>query len=183
MSCLNNFQLFVLVCMFSSFTVQSQPAITTCGGLLVGQNTIATEIYHPIQVPNANACQQLCTLIDECAHFSWYSDSGNCYMKSDSLYNENSTDIISGPTCTEASVVNGPCCGTSIDEGVDFAGGDIGAPISVDNPQICQLVCGLATRCRYFTFDDQTSGCYLKTLGFTATAKTITVSGKGCYTV
>eukprot|EP01026_Neomeris_dumetosa_P060997 TRINITY_DN57556_c0_g1_i3.p1 TRINITY_DN57556_c0_g1~~TRINITY_DN57556_c0_g1_i3.p1 ORF type:complete len:181 (-),score=5.49 TRINITY_DN57556_c0_g1_i3:280-822(-) len=173
--------LLILTAAVLTYGVQAQ-APTPCGGLATGQSSIGTELYQPIKVPNAPACQQVCTIIPECTNFSWYSVSKNCYMMSDSLYSENATEAISGPTC-DYNMTNSPCCQSSIDEGVNYVGGDIGSFIVVDSAETCQLLCGLGTQCRYFSFDDSTSRCFLKSVGFTVQVEAPVISGKGCYQV
>ncbi|KAL8437284.1 hypothetical protein ACSSS7_001047 [Eimeria intestinalis] len=111
-------------------------------------------------VSNPTLCFESCFQSVECAYWSYDSENGMCYLKSDAA--------LLGRTAKE-NIISGPrsCLTTEtqcFSENTDYVGYDLkrieGAEVA--SAKACQELCLAEPKCAFFSYKKSNKGCYLK---------------------
>jgi len=128
------------------------------------------------------ACQDRCAQVPECSFFTYYSDSGDCYLKSSDAGRTLAVKATSGPKagCALFTTVAPPSPAASvvpememnaswqpcIQKDVDIAGSPISSCAERRSTQssalACQAACVNSSFCEFFTWRSDTNNCFLK---------------------
>ncbi|CBZ50757.1 unnamed protein product [Neospora caninum Liverpool] len=137
------------------------------GGAAAPEAEKQLKCFHPINwksiartyrtetgVKDAIACQKLCSRENACTHFNYHTDSHDCELKI-----KNGSDVVQAE-----NVITGPktCNSSCYKVGVGHSARDMATPGKMYSAYDCQSWCLDTIGCHYFTFNVETSTCYLK---------------------
>jgi hypothetical protein len=128
---------------------------TSCGTLEVNIDYPGNDITSNF-TSNVQGCCDECSNVEGCVAYSWSSEDGTCYLKSDK------SDPVDSPG-TYSAVLGTSFC-SFIENDVDYFGNDIGYVYFYNTASVedCCISCRLYTGCKYFTYLPDTKDCWLK---------------------
>ncbi|EPR57841.1 PAN domain-containing protein, partial [Toxoplasma gondii GT1] len=120
----------------------------------INWKSIARTLKTESGVKDAAACQRLCAKEDQCTHFNYHTDSHNCELKI-----KNGSDVVEA-----ANVITGPktCNSSCFTLGVGHTANNMARSEKKYSPFDCQSWCRDTNGCFYFTFNRNSSTCFLK---------------------
>eukprot|EP00931_Biecheleriopsis_adriatica_P012276 TRINITY_DN1133_c0_g1_i2.p1 TRINITY_DN1133_c0_g1~~TRINITY_DN1133_c0_g1_i2.p1 ORF type:complete len:477 (-),score=73.46 TRINITY_DN1133_c0_g1_i2:59-1489(-) len=129
----------------------------------------------------ASKCQSYCQVVDYCEYFTWYSNSGGCWLQggNSTLMEEPHEHVVAGPkACTQldGEVKEAvPCLRAGLGYN-DPGRNDTANGAKLASAALCQLACQNRPFCEYFTWYSDTGGCWLQ-----GTASELTVQHPHVY--
>ncbi|KYF41208.1 PAN domain-containing protein, partial [Toxoplasma gondii ARI] len=120
----------------------------------INWKSIARTLKTESGVKDAAACQRLCAKEDQCTHFNYHTDSHSCELKI-----KNGSDVVEA-----ANVITGPktCSSSCFTLGVGHTAKEMARSEKKYSPFDCQSWCRDTNGCFYFTFNRNSSTCFLK---------------------
>jgi len=128
---------------------------TSCGTLEVNIDYPGNDLTSAFTSDPKGCCIE-CTYCEGCAAYSWSSDDGTCYLKSEKSFPVDSPDI--------HSAVLGTSFCAFIEEGTYYLGYDVGYVYFVNTARVeeCCMSCRLFNGCKYFSYLPATGHYWLK---------------------
>ncbi|PFH31912.1 PAN domain-containing protein [Besnoitia besnoiti] len=120
----------------------------------LNERSIARTYATHTGVKDAAACQELCAKESQCTHFNYNTESRSCELKI-----KNGSDVVAAP-----NVITGPkTCNTScFTFGVGHTASEMARAEKKYSPFDCQSWCRDTIGCEYFTYNLNSSTCFLK---------------------
>jgi hypothetical protein len=147
---------------------------TSCGTLEVNIDYPGNDLTSIITSDPQGCCNE-CTYYEGCAAYSWSSNDGTCYLKSEKSFPVDSPGI--------HSAVLGTSFCSFIENGIDYSGNDVGYVYFFNTASVedCCISCRLFTGCKYFTYVPAFKDCYLKSSDAGSTPNDFAVSGSASF--